>query len=112
MGKYIEGDAQIILMSATMPPLAVKRAHELMKNPEFFLINNEELTLEGIRQYHVNVDDDERKLDTLVDLKDVIASQQSLIFCNTRKRVAWLTEKLQARGDVFSSTVSLLQAGY
>jgi len=44
----------------------------------------------------VNVDDEEYKLDTLMDLYDTLAITQSVIFCNTRRKVDWLTDMMRS----------------
>lgn len=59
------------------------------------LVKRDELTLEGIKQFYVNVDKEEWKLDTLCDLYETLAITQSVIFANTRRKVglvlAWVS---------------------
>jgi hypothetical protein len=52
------------------------------------LVKRDELTLEGIKQFYVNVDKEEWKLDTLCDLYETLAITQSVIFANTRRKVS------------------------
>ena len=54
------------------------------------LVKRDELTLEGIKQFYVNVDREEWKLDTLCDLYETLAITQSVIFSNTRRKVSHL----------------------
>merc|ERR1712193_128864 len=68
------------------------------------LIKRDELTLEGIKQFYVNVDREEWKLDTLCDLYETLAITQSVIFANTRRKVGWLTDKMSARDHTVSAT--------
>ncbi|RTG84854.1 ATP-dependent RNA helicase [Schistosoma bovis] len=42
----------------------------------------------------VFVEREEWKFDTLCDLYDTLTVTQSVIFCNTKRKVAWLTEKM------------------
>ncbi len=51
------------------------------------LVKRDELTLEGIKQFYVNVEREEWKLDTLCDLYETLAITQSVIFANTRRKV-------------------------
>jgi hypothetical protein len=51
------------------------------------LVKRDELTLEGIKQFYVNVDKEDFKLDTLCDLYETLAITQSVIFANTRRKV-------------------------
>ena len=53
------------------------------------LVKRDELTLEGIKQFYVNVEKEEWKLDTLCDLYETLAITQSVIFANTRRKVLW-----------------------
>ena len=53
------------------------------------LVKRDELTLEGIKQFYVNVEKEEWKLDTLCDLYETLAITQSVIFANTRRKVSW-----------------------
>lgn len=43
------------------------------------------------------VEKEEWKLDTLSDLYETVTITQAVIFCNTRRKVDWLTEKLTQR---------------
>ena len=52
------------------------------------LVKRDELTLEGIKQFYVNVEREEWKLDTLSDLYETLAITQSVIFANTRRKVS------------------------
>ena len=51
------------------------------------LVKRDELTLEGIKQFYVNVEKEEWKLDTLCDLYETLVITQSVIFANTRRKV-------------------------
>ena len=53
------------------------------------------MTLEGIKQFFVSVEREEWKFDTLCDLYDTLTITQAVIFCNTRRKVDWLAEKLR-----------------
>jgi translation initiation factor 4A len=110
LSEHVGADAQVILMSATMPSLAMDRANEFLRSPVLFLLNNDELTLEGIKQYHIDVDKDANKIATLIDLRAVIGEHHSLVFCNSRNRVTHLTKELiKGMGDDFSSIHGILE---
>lgn len=95
---------QIGLFSATMPNDALELTAKFMNNPIQILVKNEELTLEGIKQFYIAVDREEWKLDTLCDLYESINITQAVIFCNSKRKVDWLTDKLTARDFTVSST--------
>ena len=56
------------------------------------LVKRDELTLEGIKQFYVNVEKEEWKLDTLCDLYETLAITQSVIFANTRRKVMFFLQ--------------------
>lgn len=64
------------------------------------------LTLEGIKQFYVAVEKEEWKLDTLFDLYETVTILQAVIFCNTRYKVDWLTEKMRSREFTVSAVHS------
>lgn len=92
--KKISDKAQIILMSATMPPDALELSEKFMRDPVRILVKKEELTLDGIRQFYVNCDREEYKIDTLCDLYETMTITQAVIFCNTKRKVNYIQEKL------------------
>lgn len=85
---------QVVLLSATMPLDVLEVTTKFMRNPVRILVKKDELTLEGIKQFFVNVEQEQYKLDCLTDLYDTISITQCVIFCNTRKKVEYLTDKL------------------
>lgn len=64
---------------------------------------SDELTLEGIKQFFVAVEREEWKFDTLCDLYDTLTITQAVIFCNTKRKVDWLTQKMQEANFTVSS---------
>jgi len=64
---------------------------------------SDELTLEGIKQFFVAVEREEWKFDTLCDLYDTLTITQAVIFCNTKRKVDWLTEKMREANFTVSS---------
>ncbi|XP_065347770.1 eukaryotic initiation factor 4A-I-like isoform X2 [Cloeon dipterum] len=96
-------DVQVILLSATMPDDVLNVSKCFMRNPVRILVKKEELTLEGIKQFFVNVEREDWKLDTLCDLYDTLSITQAVIFCNTRRKVDWLTENMHHRDFTVSA---------
>lgn len=95
---------QVGLFSATMPPEALEITQRFMNDPVRILVKRDELTLEGIKQFYISVEKEEWKLDTLCDLYEQLNITQAVIFCNTRRKVDWLTDKMRARDHTVSST--------
>ncbi|KAI9073737.1 hypothetical protein K1719_044284 [Acacia pycnantha] len=102
--QLLPGKIQVGVFSATMPPEALEITRKFMNKPVRILVKRDELTLEGIKQFHVNVEREEWKLDTLCDLYETLAITQSVIFVNTRRKVDWLTDKMRSRDHTVSAT--------
>ncbi|XP_024017255.1 uncharacterized protein LOC21409931 [Morus notabilis] len=102
--QLLPGKIQVGVFSATMPPEALEITRKFMNKPVRILVKRDELTLEGIKQFYVNVDKEEWKFDTLCDLYETLAITQSVIFVNTRRKVDWLTDKMRSRDHTVSAT--------
>lgn len=101
--KMLISDVQVILLSATMPNDVLDVTKSFMRDPVRILVKKEELTLEGIKQFYVFVEREDWKLETLCDLYDTLSITQAVIFCNTRRKVDWLTENMHKRDFTVSA---------
>lgn len=93
--RYLPPNTQIILVSATLPPEVLEITTKFMTEPVRILVKRDELTLEGIKQFFVAVEKEEWKFDTLCDLYDTLTITQAVIFCNTKRKVDWLTDRMR-----------------
>ena len=89
---------QVGLFSATLIPELVTVAKTLLRDQVEILLPPDEVTLEGIKQWYVEMDREEAKLDTLCDLYDHLSIQQATIFVNTRQKAEWLADQMRRRG--------------
>lgn len=78
---------QVALFSATLPTEVYNLTNKFMRKPIEILVKTEQLTLEGIQQYFVNLNDDQDKFETLKDLFSNISVSQCIIYCNSIHRV-------------------------
>jgi len=101
--RHLSSDVQVLLLSATMPSEVLEVTQNFMRNPIRILVKKEELTLDGIRQFYIALEKEEWKLDTLCDLYETLQITQAIIFCNTRRKVDWLTEMMQGRDFTVSA---------
>ena len=92
--QYMPSEIQVVLFSATMPTELYNLTEKFMRNPVNIQVKAEQLTLEGIQQHYVALDDDVQKYLTLKDLFKTISVSQCIIFCNSTKRVADLHEAM------------------
>ena len=93
--QFIPKEAQVCLCSATMPEMALEIAKKFMKDPTRILVNKEQLTLEGIKQYYLGVEQESWKLATLQDLYEKLSISQSIIFVNSKRKADFLKEQLE-----------------
>jgi len=102
--QYVPTKTQITMFSATLPPEMREVVKNIMNMDNYveILLKNEELTLEGIQQYYVVLDKERYKFDALCDLYDSISITQCIIYCNTKKKVLYLTDKLKENDFVVS----------
>ncbi|KAF8504206.1 DEAD-domain-containing protein [Gautieria morchelliformis] len=101
--RYLPPATQVVLLSATLPYDVLEMTTKFMTDPVRILVKRDELTLEGIKQFFVAVEKEDWKFDTLCDLYDTLTITQAVIFCNTRRKVDWLTEKMRAANFTVSS---------
>mmetsp|Transcript_35839 Transcript_35839/g.93409 ORF Transcript_35839/g.93409 Transcript_35839/m.93409 type:complete len:399 (-) Transcript_35839:345-1541(-) len=95
--RFLPAKVQVGLFSATMPADVLDITTHFMRDPVRILVKRDELTLEGIKQFYVNVQKEQWKLDTLCDLYETLTITQAIIYCNTRRKVDWLAERMQEK---------------
>ena len=92
--RFMPNDIQVGLFSATMTPDFFRISKCFMRNPVKILVKEEDLTLEGIKQFYINLEHNEYKFDTLCDLYDLCSVSQTIIYCNSRTMVEELYRRL------------------
>jgi len=108
--QYLPTTMQVCLFSATMPEDALEISEKFMRTPVNILVKKEEVTLEGIKQFYIDVEQEAWKLDTLCDLYENLTITQCIIYCNTRRKVEWLAGKLNERDFTVSAIHSDLES--
>jgi translation initiation factor 4A len=92
--QYFNTNIQVALFSATLPENIYAITNKIMRNPVKICVTAELLTLEGISQFYVAVEDDRQKYATLKDLYGMASMSQCIIYCNSVKRVSDLYEAM------------------
>jgi translation initiation factor 4A len=100
--SLIPTTSKILLFSATMPKEIIEITKKFMKDPAKILVKNEELTLEGIKQYYVYLKKED-KLDVLLQIYRGIEIAQAIIYCNSKKTVDFVSNELKKKGHMVSS---------
>jgi translation initiation factor 4A len=81
--QYLNKDAQIAIFSATMPTEVLELTNKFMKNAVNINIKNEELSLEGIEQYYIALNENTDKYAVLKDIFEKITVSQCIIYMNS-----------------------------
>ena len=92
--QKIPKNTQICLFSATIPDDIIELTTKFMNEPENILVKKEELTLEGIQQFYINVKHSDWKYDVITDLYDVINVGQCIVYINSKNRILDIYNKL------------------
>ena len=84
--QKIPKESQVILVSATIPPEMASLFDNILK-PDYIsiLVKDDELTLDGIIQYYINLDEN-YKLDALIDLYKFVSIGQAIVYCNKKQK--------------------------
>lgn len=101
--QRLPASIKVVLVSATLQAEVMEVTNSFMRDPIRILVKRDELTLEGIKQYYIDVDQEEYKFDTLCDLYNSLSITQAVIFCNTRRKVDILTEQMKKADFTVSS---------
>jgi len=101
--KFMPEMVQCTIFSATMPMEVLEVTQKFMRDPVMILVKKDELTLEGIKQFYIAIEREEWKLETLIDLYKTLTITQAIIYCNTRRKVDWLTQQMQLKDFTVSS---------
>jgi len=94
--KSIPETSQITLFSATLSEEAIDLTNMFLQNPMHILIEKEKLSLDGLKQYYIALQDPRWKFDTITEIYENLNIGQTIIFCNTKREVdelAYFMEK-------------------
>lgn len=95
--KFLPSEVQVCLFSATLPNEILELTQKFMRNPVRILVKKDELTLEGISEFFIQVEQESQKLDVLCDLYETLTIQQSIIYCNTKHKANSLAANMNSR---------------
>jgi translation initiation factor 4A len=96
--QFLTDNVQVVMFSATIPDQLHDIVHKIMRDPIKILVKTEQMTLEGISQFYIMFNNDHEKLMALMDLYQGISVSQSIIYCNSVKRVSELYETMRREG--------------
>lgn len=85
--QFIPKESQVGLFSATFPQELMELTTQFMNQPEQILVKREQLTLDGISQFYINVQHNHWKYDVLTDIYNTIQIAQCIIYINSKNRL-------------------------
>lgn len=91
--RYVPNEIQVCLFSATLNADVMRITEKFLRDPTNILVEAENLTLDGIRQYYVNMREQD-KFNVLMDLYESMSIGQCIIYCNSRGRVEEVSHSL------------------
>jgi superfamily II DNA/RNA helicase len=94
--------SQICIFSATLPKEVISLTKHFMNNPVCVLIEDKELSLDGIKQYYIDIEKETYKLDTLKDIYKKIMVSQCIIYVNTKEKGEFLYKTLTEENNMIS----------
>ncbi len=89
---------RLALFSATMPEHVLELAERYLSDPVRILLPPDEVTLDGIKQYYVDLEREDWKFPVLLDLYQQVTVNQALIYVNKRQKAEWLAKQLATQG--------------
>ncbi|MFT7879137.1 MAG: DEAD/DEAH box helicase [Sulfurimonas sp.] len=95
---YIPQNRQTLLFSATMPEPIKDLAEDILYQPEFISVVNEEETTNNVIEQRYYVIEENQRDEAIVKLLETEKTNKCIIFCRMKREVDRLAEHLQALG--------------
>lgn len=97
--RLLPESMQSVFLSLTTPHDVLEMATRLLRAPLHIALKRRTgHPLNGIKQFYIAVEKEDRKLEVLFDLSKIHGAAQAVVFCNRRTTVEWLAEQLIGRG--------------
>jgi len=100
--RKIPSESQVVLISATIPEEMESLFVNIFK-PDYLsiLVKDDELTLDGITQYYIHIDE-QYKVDVLIDLYKCVSIGQAIVYCNKKNKADDLKYNLMEKNFAVS----------
>jgi ATP-dependent RNA helicase DDX19/DBP5 len=96
-------NTQTLLFSATFPDKVVAFSQKFAPNANQIRLKQEELSVEGIKQFFMDCADNEAKYDVLLEIYNLLTVGQSIIFCRVSRpdsSILWVNIQLKKRSAI------------
>lgn len=101
--QHMPDAKQGVVLSATMPHDVLDIATKLLRNPLHIIVSQCGRPLHRVKQVYMAVEKEDQKLDIFSHLNDIFGVAQAVVFCNTRRKLEWLTSEFASRGMTTSA---------
>ncbi|KAJ9117456.1 RNA helicase required for poly(A+) mRNA export [Naganishia vaughanmartiniae] len=101
--KMLPPNTQTLLFSATFPDKVVSFSQKFAPNANQIRLKQEELSVEGIKQFFMDCADNEAKYDVLLEIYNLLTVGQSIIFCRKRDTADEIASRMTADGHSVAS---------
>jgi superfamily II DNA/RNA helicase len=108
---FTTDNTKVVLSSATMNDAVLEISNNFMRNPRIISVKDEEVSLEGIKQYHIKCGEEEWKFSTILDLYKSLVIAQSIIFVNSKRKCDQLESMFKAQDFTISSIHGGMEQG-
>ena len=108
--KILEGlseNVQICLFSATLNNDVVVLANVILNKPVQILIKKEKMTLDGIKQTYIKIENQDDKLKVIIDMLQTIQVPQFIVYVNTKKNADILKTFLEKDYNILTINSSM-----
>ncbi|KAF7729724.1 RNA helicase required for poly(A+) mRNA export [Apophysomyces ossiformis] len=99
----IKQNPQIILFSATFPDHVRRFATRFAPDANEISLKREELSVDAIKQFFMDCDNEEHKYEVLCNLYDLLTVSQSIIFCKRRDTADEIARRMTSQGHAVVS---------
>ncbi|KAF2015006.1 P-loop containing nucleoside triphosphate hydrolase protein [Aaosphaeria arxii CBS 175.79] len=89
---------QTVLFSATFPPQVINYATRFAPNANTLTLAHDELTIDGIKQLYIDINEDSDKFSTLLKFYGLMTQASSIIFVRTRRTAEDIEKRMIAEG--------------
>lgn len=101
--ERIDRDTQVVLSSATINSDVLDISHRFMRDPITITIKEDQVTLDGIKQFYIDCNREDWKFDTILDLYKSVIVAQSIIYVNSKRKCDQLEEMFIKRDFTIAS---------
>lgn len=108
--NFMPRECQLVLFSATYPENVREFAQRFAPNANEIKLKQEELTVDGIKQFYMDCKSEDHKVEILAAIYSLLTIGQSIIFCRMRKTADDIGKRMQAEGHAVTVLHGKLEA--